>query len=1685
MNKTFRSIWNEAIGAWVAVAEIARRRGKRSTMASRARSGLRATIRPLALALAGIGLAHAAPPAANQLPTGGQVVAGQAAISQAGATMNIIQTSSRAAIDWQTFNVGSAATVNIAQPSASSVTLNRVLGGSPSEIFGHISAPGQVFLVNPGGVYFSPSASVDVGGLVATTHAIGNDDFMAGRDRFTRDGATGSIINDGQLTASLGGYIALLAPEVRNNGVIVAQLGTVALAAGEAYELQFDGKHTLSNIRVEAASIKALVDNGNAVLAPGGLIILSAQAADHLQGGVVNNSGLLEAGGLVDRGGTIRLEASDRIAHSGSIKADAAANSGGSGGTITLIADLGNADSLTEVSGDISARGGNQGGDGGFVETSAARVTIGDGTRVDTRAPQGKTGRWLIDPNDYTVAASGGDITGATLSGNLGTSDITLQSGNGASGSNGDININDSVSWSADTTLILNAYRNININGSITATGNSGKLALLYGQGAVAAGNGSDYFVNAAVNLHAGSNFSTTLGSDGAVINYTVITSLGAEGSRSGTDLQGMYGNLAGHYALGGNIDAAATSGWNAGAGFTPVGDTGHHFTGSFDGLGHTISNLTINLGGANIGLFRITDAGAILQNVGLIDGNITGNNQTGALVGTSDGMVRNSYATGSVSGLNYVGGLVGLNSANGTVSASYATNAVTGRGSTGYVGGLIGSNTGLVDTTYATGTTSATNRVGGLVGNNDSGGTISNSYSSGSVTATFSYAGGLVGYNTGTGISNSHATGNVNGNSYVGGLVGYNTGSSTISNSYAMGNVSSASINVGGLIGYHVSGTVSNSYATGNVSGTSNVGGLIGYDSSGNVTTSYASGAASGTGVDIGGLIGHYFSGTISDTYWNSTLNASGVGYNPTSGATGLTTTQMQTASNFTNFNFTTNPGASGNNWVMLNTAGGLNSGTGTLPMLASEYSTSITNAHQLQLMAMDLTASYSLAANIDASRTNNQDVWKSSGFIPIGNASNNFTGTFDGLGHTVSNLTINLPTNDDVGLIGVANGAVIGNLVLTGESVTGRDNVGGLIGTTVVGTLSNSHTTGGQVTGRNLVGGLVGSNNTMIVNASHSSNSVSGQDKVGGLMGWTNGGVWSANDYASGDVTGTGNYVGGLIGYNDFAYNIQNAYAAGAVTGANYVGGLVGFNLNGTITNSYATGAVAGGSKVGGLVGYQQNDATISYSYAIGVVTGSTEVGGLLGNNSSTVAVVDSFFSSDSNPALPGIATGLTTGVTAKTDAELKARTTYPSSWDFATANNEIWNIDSGVNNGYPFLCGINGGCVVQSLTTPLYLRLITGSSYYGDTPNLIYAFYDASSGGNVISDANPSGSIIWSTPLSATSDVGTYSETYSSGITVGNSAYTLNAGGAIDWLITPRPLDLSVSKTYDGNANFGAGFVLSGMVNGDAAPTISGSASVASANAANYASFSASSLSLSSANYSLSGGSVTLTIAKAHLTVTADDQRRLYGQANPVFTQTLSGFVNGETASVVSGAATGSSSATESTGVGSVTIVASLGSLSAGNYDFTATNGTLTIDPAAPTTVSIPIPNFEPPTIAPPLLTVVASVEPGVTPEIRVDVPADTGLARSFSFTVPPATADVAIKTESGSVKASLADGSSLPPWISFDAETQVFTLTNAPAGALPEIAVTFYDSDGNLAHKVIVVLSPAVDQGNAPS
>ena len=207
--------------------------------------------------------------------------------------------------------------------------------------------------------------------------------------------------------------------------------------------------------------------------------------------------------------------------------------------------------------------------------------------------------------------------------------------------------------------------------------------------------------------------------------------------------------------------------------------------------------------------------------------------------------------------------------------------------------------------------------------------------------------------------------------------------------------------------------------------------------------------------------------------------------------------------------------------------------------------------------------------------------------GWESIGDNSSRFTAIFEGNGHRISNLFIDRSSTGNVGLFGYVSGgtAELRNIGLLEVKVTGGDIVGGLVGINYQGTVSNSYATG-SVTGRgHTVGGLVGYNQESTISGS----------------------------YATGSVTGTGDNVGGLVGNNQGG-RVSNSYATGSVTGSvtggDIVGGLVGNNQDGTISNSYATGSVTGtGDNVGGLVG--NNEGTITASYYNRETTGQSDTG------------------------------------------------------------------------------------------------------------------------------------------------------------------------------------------------------------------------------------------------------------------------------------------------------------------------------------------------------------------------------------------------------------------------------------------------------------------------------------------
>jgi filamentous hemagglutinin family protein len=424
------------------------------------------TLGPLATSLL---LCFAA--SSHAAPQGGTVAAGSASIANAGAVTTITQGSANAVLNWQSFGIGAGETVQFRQPGPGSVALNRVVGGNPSAILGSLTANGQVFLVNPNGILFGQGASVNVGGLVASTLNISDADFMASRYSF--NGASGaSVANQGAIHAA-DGYVALLGARVENTGTLTAPGGSVALAAGSAGTLDVLGGKLLA-VAVDQGAVDALAHNGGLIQADGGQVLLTAQAARGLLTAAVNNTGVVQARtlgmrngtiqllgdmqvGTVSIGGTLDVSGSHAGERAGQVTATAAqvglfgaridASAPAGGGTVligggwqgsdprvghakatymsadsTINADATGSgqggevvlwsDGSTRARGTVSARGGAQGGDGGRVETSGHWLDVA-GIEVTASAANGARGTWLLDPADVTIGA--GTTNGAFI----------------------------------------------------------------------------------------------------------------------------------------------------------------------------------------------------------------------------------------------------------------------------------------------------------------------------------------------------------------------------------------------------------------------------------------------------------------------------------------------------------------------------------------------------------------------------------------------------------------------------------------------------------------------------------------------------------------------------------------------------------------------------------------------------------------------------------------------------------------------------------------------------------------------------------------------------------------------------------------------------------------------------------------------------------------------------------------------------------------------------------------------------------------------------------------------------------------------------------------------------------------------------------------------------------------------
>jgi filamentous hemagglutinin family protein len=1315
------------------------------------------------------------------------VVGGAATVSGTGTgNVTVNQSSNRAIINWQTFNIGAGESVRFNQPGSSAIALNRVTGGlGPSEIMGTLTANGRVFVINRDGVLFGPNAVVNTAGFLASTHDIRNEDFMAGRMNFNIPGRPdASIVNLGRITATSGGFAALVAPGVRNSGTITATLGTAALvSSGNGFTLDLYGDRLITlSVNDQVASrvidvatgkpLASLVTNDGRIRANGGRVELTAAAARTVIDSVINTSGVIQANSIGRRNGMIVLSAGTAstkpagaptqvIRISGTVSA-AGKRKGTTGGTVLV---SGEDIRLTNARVDASGRNGGGrvliGGDWGggnpnralvnnpsarlesyFIST-ATRVSVDAGTTINASAIRsgngGKVILWSDEATTFagTILARGG-----------------LQSGDGGF-------------------VETSGHRHLAFTGNVDTRAPAGRAGTLLLDPA-------DYYIQA-------------VGAEPPPAGADVITNVQLQNLLANGNVVIATNNGSNHEGQNGDIFVNASVSW--------TGDTNLTLS-AYHNININFSSTISNTGAGNL-ILRANNTGnpgTAAGDVALSPGGINFSGSTGTVSIYHNPLAGYSfpnypynyptYVTTNPSVSNQVRAYALVNDA--TEFAAIATNLAgtyaLGRSFslTGFNGFAPGTTfTGSFDgngglgTNYTLSNLTLSNAASpiGLFPLIGSTGTVRNLNLTGvSITATEgpNIIGTVAGVSFGV-ISNVHAAnGTVSGGTQsgivAGGLVGQlQSGGHITQSSVTAVNITTGDAiaggaqmnNVGGLVGVVQAGaTIDQSSASGSTikTGTNTFAGGLGGRNEGTIANSYSSNAVSGSAGDgpndigsaIGGLAG-FNSGTIIGSF------ASGPVY-------GKTSSQSQQYS------------------VLVGGLIGQQTSSGQI--INSYASGAVTGTGKIELGGLVGSNFGSINQSYAFGPVSGSGAGQIGGLVGINNglianagAAGPVTGTgsvsVGGLvgqndGAIISSsasgaVTANAPGATDIiagGLVGENNGQIINSFAIGPVASNGGDAiVGGLAGSSDFGAMISGSFALGNVVVNGAVGGigggLVGANAGTIDNMSFATGNVSVNAAVGiagGLIGLNFGTVYQAyatgNVDASGTVAIAGGFVGLNVGFPDHPGGLINqAFATGTVgSTADYslLGGFAGVNA-GTIYQAYATGAVTGtaGSIIGGLAAI--NLGSLDQTYAIGRLTGGSVTGGLVGaDNNAPLAGVN--LNPDLVPALTGVGTATnsywnpdTTGVT--TSAGGTARNTrdflagLPPGFDPA-----VWGLQP--NPSYPHFAWQPASTVPTATVNDLALNNGNIGSQQQIIDNLVNTTQFANL--NTTSPLNPGGGI-----------------------------------------------------------------------------------------------------------------------------------------------------------------------------------------------------------------------------------------------------------------------------------------------------------------------------------------------------
>jgi filamentous hemagglutinin family protein len=875
---------------------------------------------------------------ASANPTGGTVASGSASFASSGNTLTITN-SANAIINWQNFSIGVNEITRFLQGSGSSAVLNRVVGANgvipQSVIDGILSSNGRVFLLNSSGIVIGANARIDVAGFVASSLNLSDQDFRAGRMRFTETPGAGKVSNAGVIDTTSGGpggRVFLVGPDVQNSGIIRSPQGEIILAAGKSVELVSENSPFVT-VNITADSEQALnvgqlladsgrigmfgalvrqggvaqansavvgangeirlvatkdltLDAGSLTTAngpSGGNVTLQAQGGTNLiygaveakgssgQGGTIEalgvrvgvlGNGIIDASG--DGGGGTVLVGGDQhganpniqnaqqtlIGPDGVIRADAGTT--GDGGRVIVWSDA-----ETRVFGSVSARGGSQSGNGGFVETSSAGDVDLTGVRVDTRAANGRWGTWLIDPA-YVIfepdTYTGGYAFTSPLTFGIGgstTAHITRSTVENAFGTNGTVQVQATNDIDFRTDLTFNFATPNNIGFEARAQGN---IDLAYaGSGAhTITTNGHNVTLSANdLGPLAGTPTLAATGTGSIIGGGNIVTNSG--GVIGGNITLSGYGVNVGNLQTAGGFDGRVQQ-QRGNVTITAIYggvQTGNITTRGVDGVDFNATGPVLPTAGGAGGAVTISTSQSPVT-TGNIDasggrggnGGAVGATAYAAGAGGSGGPVALTGYGISTGAINSMGGAGGAGGSGGSFVV-YGTTADLGHGGAGGAGGVVS----LSGTTANIGNINVSGGAGGAGGSNTSlvlYGTLVVSTVTANATVGFGGTGG-VGGTIGVNTTGDATTGVLTNSGGAGGAAGSGGSAQAVatSTSIPISSQANATLGTGGTGGAGSSILVISSTGNVSVAGIVAGGGIGGAGGSGG--NAYAGATASG----------------------------------------------------------------------------------------------------------------------------------------------------------------------------------------------------------------------------------------------------------------------------------------------------------------------------------------------------------------------------------------------------------------------------------------------------------------------------------------------------------------------------------------------------------------------------------------------------------------------------------------------------------------------------------------------------------------------------------------------------------------------------------------------------------------------------------------------------------------------